>query len=209
MTTNSIETFSTAVPFVPRYAEERVISPSHDNTTSPELDGSGPLHIARVDVQGECLLRTGQSVLGLTVVTHREGTTLGRVRDLLFNQETHTIQALILGHNEMAGQRYIHIAPWKEVRQLNTERVVVESASSKILLPLGLGGPTISAYQGVTLLTNTCVVDEEGQLLGALSDICFDELTGCIAGYRTSDGFMLDLHPYKQFLPTSLLSDFQ
>jgi len=158
---------------------------------------AGPVRKASIDVQGEMILRTANSRLGLAIVSHAEASTLGEVRDLIFCHETDEVLALIL-ENQKSELGDVQIVPWSEICRVGKEKITVYRAVSKMNLrdyPRALHAAT----DGQNRLSGTQILNSEGQYLRMLSDMCIDESSGCIVGYETSGGFIADTLQGKTF----------
>jgi uncharacterized protein YrrD len=141
----------------------------------------------------------GKTLLGTSVVGQADGRNLGVVHDLLFDHDTDELLAFVLAEKDLFGLIDAQIVPWREVRSISGDVILVESAASKIHLK---DEPRIRAIaKRETVLSGTQVLSQDGQQLGTLADMVIDETSGRIAGYEVSGGFISDTLRGKKFLP--------
>jgi uncharacterized protein YrrD len=163
----------------------------------------GPLRKASIDVQGEMILRTAQSLLGLKIVSHSGGEELGEVRDLIFSHDTSEVLALVLEKQSGAPLSDTQIVPWSEICSVEKEKIVVCRSVSKMRLgdyPRALNAATDDKNK----LSGGHILDSEGQYLSTLADVCIDEVSGSVIGYEGSNGFIADTLNDQKILPTPL-----
>jgi len=143
--------------------------------------------------------RKGKDLLGLMVVGHADGTQLGRVKDMIFDQETDQVVALVLSDKDLFGLIDAQIVPWHQVRSVGSDVILVESSESKLRLQDDECMRDLANRE--TSLSGTQIITTEGQHLGTLADMCIDEASGRVVGYEVSGGFVTDTLRGKKFLP--------
>jgi uncharacterized protein YrrD len=141
----------------------------------------------------------GKSLLGMSVVGQDDGKHLGEVHDLFFDHDTDELIAFVMAEKDLFGLIDAQIVPWREVRSITGDVILVAGAASKIKLR---DEPRARAMaQRETVLSGTQVLSQEGQSLGTLADMVIDDQTGRVTGYEISGGFFADTLRGKKFLP--------
>lgn len=143
-------------------------------------------------------MRTGKSLLGLSVVAQDSGENLGPVKDLFFDHEADELIAIVLSERDLFGLIDAVIVPWHQVRSAGGDVILVESSRSRIKLKEE--PRTLAMAQRETVLSGTQVLTTDGKSLGTLADMCIDEKTGRVLGYEVSGGFFSDTLRGKKFL---------
>ncbi len=141
----------------------------------------------------------GKNLLGLSVVGQADGRNLGTVHDLFFDHDTDELLAFVLAEKDLFGLIDAQIVPWREVRSISGDVILVESAASKV--KLRDESRVHSMAKRETVLSGTQVLSQDGTQLGTLADMMIDETSGRIMGYEVSSGFISDTLRGKKFLP--------
>src|SRR6476661_3252735 len=76
---------------------------------------------------GEQIMRKAKSLLGLNIITQLEGKNLGTVRDLIFDENSHKLIALLLSDRELFGMIDATVIPWTQVREIGHNAIMVPS----------------------------------------------------------------------------------
>lgn len=148
-------------------------------------------------------MRSGKSLIGLSVIGQNDGTRLGPVRDLIFDVEAGQVLALVLSEQDLFGLIDASIVPWRDVRNVGKDAILVDSVGAKISLKSDERIHQLAQKQRDTILSGTQILTADGKSLGTLADMMIDETTGRVAGYEVSGGFVSDTLHGKKFLPAS------
>jgi len=143
-------------------------------------------------------MRKGKSLLGLSVVGQEDGKNLGTVKDLFFDHDTDELLGFVIAEKDLFGLIDAQIIPWREVRNITGDVVMVENSASKIHLRDDPRAREMS--QRETVLSGTQVLSQDGQKIGTLADMFIDETTGRVTGYEVSGGFFADTLRGKKFV---------
>jgi len=145
-------------------------------------------------------MRKSSSVIGLRVIGQEDGTFLGEVQDLVFDQHTGDVLALFLSEQNLFGIVDAQVVPWSQILMIGRDAVMVRSARSKMNASddARLGG---ADAQRQTMLSGTRIFTTDGREIGKLADMFIDEATGHIVGYEVSGGFVSDTRTGRRFLP--------
>ena len=144
-------------------------------------------------------MRKGKSLMGLSVVGQQDGKNLGTVKDLFFDHESDQLLAFVLAEKDLFGLMSAVIVPWREVRSIEGDVVMVTSEHSPIKLK---DDPQVREMANrETVLSGTQVLSQDGKQIGTLADMFIDETSGRVVGYEVSGGFLADTLRGKKFLP--------
>jgi uncharacterized protein YrrD len=144
-------------------------------------------------------MRTGKSLLGLSVVGQDDGTQLGKVKDLIFDHDTNQVLALVVNEKDLFGLMDAQVVPWRQIVSVGDDVVLVRNGQSRINLRDDQSIQDVA--QRETSLSGTQIITVDGQHLGTLADMRIDEITGRVLGYEVSGGFVADTLRGKKFLP--------
>lgn len=146
-------------------------------------------------------MRKGKSIIGLQATSETDGTELGAVKDLIFDQNTDEVIGLLISDKELFGMIDAQVIPWNQVRAIGSRAVMVANAGSKVRAG---DEPRINAIlDRNTALSGTRIRSMDGDDLGTFADLYLDEQTGRILGYEVSGGFFSDTMSGKHYLPAS------
>lgn len=146
-------------------------------------------------------MRKGKSIIGLQATSETDGTELGAVKDLIFDQNTDEVIGLLISDKELFGMIDAQVVPWNQVRAIGSKAVMVASAASKVRAG---DEPRINAIlDRNTALSGTRIRSMDGDDLGTFADLYLDEQTGRILGYEVSGGFFSDTMSGKHYMPAS------
>lgn len=122
-------------------------------------------------------------VVGLKLISIQEGKELGKVEDLIFDSNTQKITALQISGGLFGGKRVVLI---EDVKSIGHDAVMIDSESylykgdqikENISEILEKGG----------YLTATKIITDQGTVLGKVSEIYFDPLTGDVIEFEVED----------------------
>jgi len=146
-------------------------------------------------------MRKGKSIIGLQATSETDGTEMGAVKDLIFDQNTDEVIGLLISDKELFGMIDAQVIPWNQVRAIGSKAVMVASADSKVRAG---DEPRINAIlDRNTALSGTRIRSMDGDDLGTFADLYIDEQTGRILGYEVSGGFFSDTMSGKHYMPAS------
>src|SRR6476661_4223019 len=106
-------------------------------------------------------MRKGKSLLGLSVVGQQDGKKLGIVKDLFFDHDSDQLLAFVLAEKDLFGLMAAVIVPWREVKSITGDVVLVDSANSTIKLQ---DDPQVREMANrETVLSGTQVLSQDGK----------------------------------------------
>ncbi len=144
---------------------------------------------------GGSSLRKALNVIGLPVIQTLTGEEVGKVQDVLFNQQWF-FQGIVLETNGWFKKgRFI---PSDKISAVGLDAIMIDNVQfiqslehTSHLFGLVTGNPKI---KGMTVLT------QNGHQLGQVEDVYFMEEMGTLVGYELSDGFISDLREGRKLL---------
>lgn len=139
----------------------------------------------------------GKDVLNRSIVALSTGEKVERVYDIIFDRQANEVLGLLVDEGgwfstakvvpfdriHSIGEDAIMIGSAEEVSTTREDRRLQEALDNKISLA------------GLTLLTT------DGQNLGRIADVFFDEETGRVEGYEATGGLFSDLSNGRSFVP--------
>lgn len=140
-----------------------------------------------------------KNLLGRSIVSQSDGKIVGQVRDIVFDHDTNEALSLVIADKDLFGLIDAVVVPWRFVRSVSGDVVMVESAQSAMKLrddPRSQG-----AIKRETVLSGTTILSDKGESLGTLADMFIDATSGNVVGYAVSGGFLSDTLRGKKFIP--------
>lgn len=123
-----------------------------------------------------------EKLKGMAIVSVSEGSRLGRVEEILIDTSGLQIGALKIAHD---GQQFM--IPFPLIKSVGSDAITVES--SQVTQAGNAAGGLVSLREFKKLK----MVDETGTLLGVVSSVDFDQLTGKLVQLSVRKGGMLGL----------------
>ncbi|PNY80513.1 PRC-barrel domain-containing protein [Deinococcus koreensis] len=139
----------------------------------------------------------GKDILGRHIVAVSNGERLDTVRDVVFDHQANQVLALLV--DEGGWFSAAKAVPFGSIRSFGEDAVMVGSAeditTSRDDVRLKEALEAKQSLIGMTLLTS------DGQDLGKIADVYFDEQTGKVEGYEATGGLFSDLSSGRTFVP--------
>lgn len=143
-------------------------------------------------------LRTFSVLNGLSVISLNGGEEIGKVIDLLISKSE--IYGIIIDKNGWLN-RHLYV-PLENVHAVGPDALVIDD-KKKLAIYDKKQFPLYSLHNGSKNIAGKMLMSTEGEKLGLLEDVYFDEALGNIVGYEVTDGFIADLKEGKQVLKTT------
>jgi uncharacterized protein YrrD len=142
-------------------------------------------------------MRKGSDIVGKPIVAYDTGEKIGRIRDLIFDQENNYLVALLV--RESGFMREARVLPLLSIQSIGMDAAIVGRSDQIIAAK---ADPKIAAILGRNNIMNgTHIMTVSGQDLGKMVDLYFDETTGAIEGYEVSGGIFADAYSGRSFVP--------
>lgn len=143
-------------------------------------------------------MRKAKSLLGLNIVSQLEGKQLGTVRDLIFDESSHRLLALLLTDRELFGAIDATVIPWMQVREIGPHAVLVPS--EEVILKAHTEPMIAESFDQKKKLDGKKITTQGGEDLGTVSDLYLDD-AGHIQGFEVSGGMFADAFSGKRYMP--------
>lgn len=139
----------------------------------------------------------GKEILGRPIVAVSNGEKIANVEDVVFDPQGNHVLAFL---TEAGGLfRAAEAVPFDLVRSIGENAVMVATpddvVSSRDHTALSAALKSKTSLIGLTLLTT------DGENLGRIADVYFDQNTGAVVGYEATGGLFADLSNGRSFVP--------
>ncbi|MBP3961353.1 PRC-barrel domain-containing protein [Paenibacillus lignilyticus] len=145
-----------------------------------------------------------QHLIGLPVIEMNAGKLVGHVKDAWFDEHWQ-LGGIILD----AGRRFLTAMKsviWNEVMVCGEDAVIIMNEAS--VRKTKQAEIQRSFHTGSIRLKDLPVITVDGEQLGRVSDVYFDEIQGTqIVGYELTDGFIADIMEGRKWLPAPRQAD--
>jgi uncharacterized protein YrrD len=139
----------------------------------------------------------GKEMIGKPVVSYDAGEKFDAVKDLIFDQDSNQLLGFLV--QESGWLRPAKVLLLKDVKAIGVNAVI---ATSKSAIVNGHKIPEVDQIlEHNTILKGTQILTVNGQNLGVVADLYFDEHTGNIEGYEVSGGLFADAYSGRSFVP--------
>ena len=142
-------------------------------------------------------MRKGSDVIGKPIVAYDTGEKIGRVRDLIFDQERNYLVALLV--QEKGFMSDARVLPLAAIQSIGMDAAIVSKA--EYIIPAKLDSHVAAILDRNNIMNGTHIMTVSGQDLGKMVDLYFDETTGAIEGYEVSGGIFADAYSGRSFVP--------
>jgi uncharacterized protein YrrD len=147
-------------------------------------------------------VRRAVDIVGTQVMNVSSGEIVGRVHDLLFDREGR-LKGLLLEKKYWFGK--VPYLPVSQLLSIGEDLVTIEAEPQ--LTNESIEDGWVHLVNGDQKMKGVPVITSNGQQLGILEDVYFQEEVGTIIGYELSDGFFSDLMEGRRMIkrPSKLL----
>ena len=143
-------------------------------------------------------MRTFSVLNGLSVISLQSGKEIGKVIDLLFYETS--VKGLLIDKNGWLNNHLV--VPLKNIYSIGQDALIIENV--KVLSSYDKRKyPFYSLHNGAKKIDGKTLMSTEGEKLGLVEDVYFNEKMGNIVGYEVTDGFIADLKEGKHVLKTT------
>jgi uncharacterized protein YrrD len=146
-------------------------------------------------------MRKGKTVIGQDVFSLADGRRVHSVKDLVVSEDHDTIVALLVDEGGLLGTSTI--VPIEAVHRFGPDAVMVQDSSA--VIPASADDRVAATLDRNVTLLGTPVVTTEGERVGQIGDMYFDEDTGEILGYEVSGGTLGDVMRGTSWLPLTAI----
>jgi uncharacterized protein YrrD len=144
----------------------------------------------------------GREILSLPVVTLKDRTQIGEVKDLIYDHSINKIIGYLIepGGWLRDGKGFLHI----DLVRLEDDCLVVNDES--VVKKLSTIPELKEIQNNKNDLRGLRVEHEDGHIIGVIQDLVVDGETGEILGYEVSDGIIQDLLDGRATISTKVIS---
>jgi uncharacterized protein YrrD len=142
-------------------------------------------------------MRKGSDIVGKPIVAYDTGEKVGRVRDLIFDQERNYLVALLVQEGGLMSDA--RVLPLVAIQSIGMDAAIVSRADQ--IIPAKSDPKIAAILDRNNIMNGTHIMTVSGQDLGKMVDLYFDETTGAIEGYEVSGGIFADAYSGRSFVP--------
>ncbi|HZK24672.1 MAG TPA: PRC-barrel domain-containing protein [Oscillospiraceae bacterium] len=142
-------------------------------------------------------MRFSRELSGLAVIHYTSGRELGKVKEWLLDEYGETVVALVIEGSGWLPQRRIY--PYQDIFSIGNDVVLVSTEGL-----LAAGDPPQLESQATFRVLGKRMVSGDGNELGIVEDVLFEEESGHVTGWRLSAGLIDDLLQGRPVLEESL-----
>ncbi len=139
----------------------------------------------------------GKEIIGRNIVALSTGEKVETVHDVVFDHQANRVLALLV--EEGGWFRSAKAIPFERIRSIGEHAVMIGSpedvTTSRDDARLADALESKTTLIGMTLLTT------DGQNLGRIADVYFDEHSGAVVGYEATGGLFADMSSGRAFVP--------
>ena len=139
----------------------------------------------------------GRDMIGKSVVSYDHGEKFAKIIDLIFDQNSNQLLGFLI--EEGGWFSNAQVVQLKDVQSIGLHAIIVPSKSMNFDASLV---PAIDYILKINnALRDTDIMTTDGQDLGHIVDLYFDENTGMVEGYEVSGGIFADAFSGRSFVP--------
>jgi uncharacterized protein YrrD len=142
------------------------------------------------------MLKKYSEVLGLPVITAKDGMKIGTLKDIVFSSDNKGIIAFILEKDSHIIKGNIILL--EHVRSLGNDALIIDDSCCLLDYRKFKKGSNINKevkLRGLKIYTHS------GEDIGVVQDVFFDYRTGKVEGVQVSDGWVQDILMGRNILP--------
>ncbi|WP_102125705.1 PRC-barrel domain-containing protein [Deinococcus planocerae] len=139
----------------------------------------------------------GKELLGRPVIAIDSGERLETVRDLVFDHQANQVLGILV--DEGGFFRAAKVVPFEAIRSVGEDAIMVDSSHS--VTTTREDGRLAEVLDSKVSLVGMTLLTTDGQNLGKIADVFFDEHSGRVEGYEATGGIFSDLSSGRTFVP--------
>lgn len=142
-------------------------------------------------------MRKGSDLIGKVVVAYDTGKKIARVQDLMFDQDSNQLVALLV--EEAGWFSGARVLPFQNIKAVGLDAIITMTESD--ILPARQFSEANAILKANNIIKGTQILTTDGRNLGRMVDLYFDEFTGTVEGYEASGGLFADAYSGRSFVP--------
>ncbi|WP_295815750.1 PRC-barrel domain-containing protein [uncultured Deinococcus sp.] len=139
----------------------------------------------------------GKDILGRPIVAVSNGEKIDTVHDVVFDHNANQVLALLV--DEGGWFSSAKAVPFGSIRSFGEDAVMIGSADD--ITTSREDGQLKEALEAKHSLIGMKLLTSDGQDLGRIADVYFDDTTGRVEGYEATGGLFSDLSSGRTFVP--------
>lgn len=138
-----------------------------------------------------------KELLGRPIIAIDSGERIETTRDVVFDHQANEVLGLLV--DEGGWFRAAKVVPFGAIRSIGEDAIMVDSADS--VTSTREDGRLADVLESNVSLSGMTLLTTDGQNLGKIADVFFDEHTGRVEGYEATGGIFSDLSSGRTFVP--------
>lgn len=139
----------------------------------------------------------GKEILGKNIVAISTGQRVDSVRDVIFDHQANQVLGLLV--DEGGWFRAARVVPFEHIRSFGEDAIMIGDVGD--LTTTREDGRLAEVLESKTNLIGMTLLTTDGQDLGKIADVLFDEHSGRVEGYEATGGLFSDLSNGRTFVP--------
>lgn len=139
----------------------------------------------------------GKEILNRSIVAVSTGEKIDRVHDVIFDHQANQVLGLLV--DEGGWFSAAKVVPFDRIRSVGEDAIMIGAADD--VTTTREDGRLKEALNSKTSLIGLTLLTTDGQNLGRIADVFFDEHTGRVEGYEATGGLFADLSSGRTFVP--------
>lgn len=139
----------------------------------------------------------GKELLGRPIVAVSNGQKIDRVHDVIFDHQANEVLGLLV--DEGGWFSAAKVVPFECVRSFGEDAIMIGAPEE--ITSTRQDGRLNDALNSKVSLIGLTLLTTDGQNLGRIADVLFDEHTGRVEGYEATGGLFSDLSSGRTFVP--------
>ncbi|GGR79038.1 PRC-barrel domain-containing protein [Deinococcus sedimenti] len=139
----------------------------------------------------------GKDILNRSIVAVGTGEKIDRVHDVIFDHQANQVLGLLV--DEGGWFSAAKVVPFDRIRSVGEDAIMIGTADD--VTTTREDGRLKEALDSKASLIGLTLLTTDGQNLGRIADVFFDEHTGRVEGYEATGGLFADLSSGRTFVP--------
>ncbi|GGN33183.1 PRC-barrel domain-containing protein [Deinococcus daejeonensis] len=139
----------------------------------------------------------GKDILNRSVVAVSTGEKIDRVHDVIFDHQANQVLGLLV--DEGGWFSAAKVVPFERIRSVGEDAIMIGTPDD--VTTTREDGRLKEALDSKASLIGLTLLTTDGQNLGRIADVFFDEHTGRVEGYEATGGLFADLSSGRTFVP--------
>lgn len=139
----------------------------------------------------------GKDILNRSIIAVSTGEKVDRVHDVIFDHQANQVLGLLV--DEGGWFSAAKVVPFERIRSVGEDAIMIGTPDD--VTTTREDGRLKEALDSKASLIGLTLLTTDGQNLGRIADVFFDEHTGRVEGYEATGGLFADLSSGRTFVP--------